>query len=215
MHKKLFILLIILVCVNYGYTQHISFQLFRVNSCTNHTYLDTSIYYLVNQAGEGYESQNGTVWLEKKGTYNIFFPEKPSLKFAPAIITDSINTQLHYDKKISIQFPSKKGGQAYFDCNGLLNGEHEDVYENGIVKMRANFKNGIPQGSITFFHPNGNIFQSVIFSRKKVYIREYDSLSVLSKVTHPLEKTYISLVPNRRFSEYKEISYHTNGSVKK
>jgi len=203
----------------YGYTQYFSFQLFRVNLCTNNTYLDTSSYYLVNMVGEGYESQNGTVWLDKKGTYKIVFPKQPMLKFAPAIITDSVNKQLYYEKKLYRKYSIKVGMYAYFDCKGLLNGKHEEVYENGVVQMRGNFKDGIPRDSLTFFHPNGNIYQNVIFLRKKLYIREYDSSSVLSKITNVLdfELKYnnILLGPLRYFIDYNETSYYTNGSVKK
>ncbi len=209
MHKQLLIILLtVFIGVNHGLTQIYSFQLFRVNPCTNITALDTSVYYLVNPAGYAYKSDNGTVWLDAKGTYNILFPRQRRSSFATITITDSANTHLHYDKKINIKYNIEQRSEAYYGCKGFLNGVHEDVYENGIVQMRGNFKNGIPRDSLTFFYPNGSIYQSVIFLRKKIYIREYDSLSVLSKVTHVLDQTYF-------FAEYNATSYYTNGRVKK
>lgn len=209
MHKQLLIILLTtFIGVNHGLTQNISFQLFRVNPCTDLTVLDTGIYYLVNQAGDAYKSDNGTVWLDTTGTYNILYPKQRRSSFAPVTITDSVTTHLHYDKKINIKYSIEQGSEAYYGCKGLLTGVHEDVYENGIVQMRGNFKNGIPRDSLTFFYRNGELYQSVIFFRKKIHIREYDTLSVLSKITHVLDNSYFS-------PEYNTTSYYPNGRVKK
>ncbi len=209
MYKKLlFILFSVFIGVNNGYTQKISFQLFRVNPCTNITALDTGMYYLVNLEGDAYKSDKGTVWLDNKGTYNLFFPRQRKSSIAPIIITDSVNTHLHYDKRINIKYSIEQGGEAYYGCKGLLNGVHEDVYENGVVQMRGNFKAGAPKDSLTFFYPNGEVYQTVIFFRKKIHIREYDTLSVLSKITHVLDHSYFS-------PEYNATSYYPNGRVKK
>lgn len=209
MHKKLLILLITtFTCVCYTQAQLFSFQLFRVNPCTNTTELETGTYYLVAQSGDGYKSVGGTVWLDSMGKYKIVSLSQRNVNFGYVNITDSVNTHIHYDKKINIKFDRRLGAEAYFDCKGLLNGVHEDIYENGNPLMRGNFKNGEPKDSLTFFYRNGNVYQSVIFLRKKIHIREYDSLSVLTKITHVLDHTYFS-------TEYNATSFYPNGRVKK
>lgn len=209
MHKKLLsIFFIQFICIYYAHAQHISFQLFRVNPCTGSTDLEISKYYLVSESGLVYESADGTVWLDSLGSYRIINPTQRRINFGSVLITDSVNTHLHYDKKINIKFDPRQGGQAYFGCKGILNGVHEDVYENGVIQMRGNFKNGAPKDSLTFFYRNGHVFQSVIFLRKKIYIREYDSLSVLSKITHILDDSYFG-------TEYDATSFYPNGRLKK
>ena len=46
---------------------------------------------------------------------------------------------------------------VYVKCDIEINGYQEDYYDNGVLKMRGNFKNGRAKDSLVTFYPNGNL----------------------------------------------------------
>lgn len=190
-----------------GQTQTIWFQMQRVNYCTKETVIDSNYFYLADMLGNQYKNVRGKVFLPAAGEYQIFYPTQPDIIFPVINIQKDTNIYTHYDSKIRVGLGFDNGvTYVYKDCNGLLNGEHEDYYEDGIVKMRGNFKNGIPKDSISIFHPNGIPYKSIIYLPRHLYIKEFDSLARVVKISH--YGTENSASPN-----YTATTFYPNGNI--
>lgn len=204
--NKLFLIFFTLIShFALGQTQPIWFQMQRVNYCTKETAIDSSLFYLVDKYGVGYKNENGIVWLKGKGEYKIYYPTNPNLEFPRIQITGTENMYIHKDTKI--RFAPQHWGLSFQNCEGLLNGVHEDVYDNGNLRIKGNFVNGLPKDSLLFFYENGHIQKSIYYLRKLVYIHEYDSLGNLVKISRNSNKLPV-------ITDYETTSFYSNGSIK-
>ncbi len=180
------------------------FQMQRVDYCTKETKIDSSLYYLVDVMGEKHRNLNGKVILPFAGEYEIYHPSQPDVEFPIVEIKTEENIYTHYETKIKV-LPGHSLNRLYVykDCNGILNGLNEDFYENGNLRLRGSFKDGIPKDSITLFYPNGNIQKSIIFFPKHLYFKEYDSTGALQMINHISTKT----------ADYYKTTYYPNGNI--
>jgi hypothetical protein len=182
--RKLLFILSLLISTD-AFAQTIWFQMQRVNYCTKETKIDSSYYYLTDMLGVSYKNIRGKVYLPAFGEYQVHYPRQPELVFPLIRVINNETVYTHYDSKIRIDLGVQYGSlYVYKDCKGLLNGVQEDFYQDGTVKMRGNFKNGVPKDSITLFYENGGPHKSIIYLPRHLYIKEFDSLSNLVKISH-------------------------------
>lgn len=183
------------------------FQMQRVNYCTKETVIDSSSFYLADMLGRKFRNIQGKVFLPAEGQYQIFYPSQPDIIFPVIDIKKDTNIYTHHDSKIRVSLGFDNGViYVYKDCNGLLNGEHEDYYEDGTVKMRGNFKKGVPKDSISIFHRNGIPYKSIIFLPKHLYIKEFDSLARVVKISHYSNE-------NTDLPNYTTTTFYPNGNI--
>lgn len=186
-------------------TQTIWFQMQRVNYCTQKTVIDSSVFYLVDKFGVGYKNVDGIVWLRNKGAYTIYYPNEPNTVYPLIQITGDSAIYIH--KETKIRFSPRHIVVTFINCEGVLNGVHEDVYDNGRLRMRGNFVNGRPKDSLLLFYENGNPQKSIYYLHKHNYIQEYDSTGNLFKVSRNGNQ---HLVVN----DYETTTFYSNGSIR-
>jgi antitoxin component YwqK of YwqJK toxin-antitoxin module len=203
MKKLLFILLLLMSAE--AFTQTIWFQMQRVSYCTKETAIDSSLFFLVDKYGAKYKAENGIVWLKGEGEYKIYYPTNPNQEFPLIQIRDRENTYIH--KETKIRFAPQHWGLSFQSCEGLLNGVHEDVYDNGNLRIRGNFANGLPKDSLLFFYENGHIQKSIYYLRKLVYVQDYDSSGSLIKVSSNNNRLPV-------LTDYETTTFYSTGGVK-
>ncbi len=186
------------------FAQQIWFQMQRVNYCTKTVTVDSSIYFLVDQFGVKYRNIAGKVWLDSKGTYEIYYTKSLNTVFPTIHITD--NETIYTYKEPKIRFAAKHWGMSFQNCEGLLNGFHEDFYENGNPHIRGNFVNGLPKDSLVMFYYNGFIKKSIYYLRTHNVIQEYDSLGTLRKLSRNSNKLPI-------ITDYDATTFFANGGL--
>ncbi len=201
--KKLLIIFLLLFSSTV-FAQQIWFQMQRVNYCTKTVTVDSSIYYLVDKFGVNYRNIAGKVWLKEKGTYEIYYPKSMNTVFPTIHITDNETVYTYIEPKI--RFAAKNWGMSFQNCEGLLNGFHEDFYENGNPHIRGNFVNGLPKDSLVMFYYNGHIKRSTYYLSTLNIIQEYDSLGTLRKVSRNSNKLPV-------ITDYNATTFFENGSL--
>lgn len=203
-------LLLLMLLGHYAGAQSIWFQLHRTNGCTNETTIDSSDYYLVDKMGTGYRNTAGTVWLPATGEYEIYFPKRQDNHIYPVIkITGNKNLYTHYDGKVKLKYTDAVGNSFFHDCNGRINGYKEDYFENGVISLKGHFAEGEPKDSLLLFYPNGNIRKNIVYLKKEIYIREYDSLANIIKQSRKSNKP-----TSKGYYYHTTTTYYPDGGLK-
>lgn len=97
-------------------------------------------------------------------------------------------------------------GISFQNCDGLLNGIHQDFYETGNPHIRGNFHDGRPKDSLVIFYYNGHIKRSNYYLRNHHLIQEYDSLGNLLKVSRNSNRLPV-------LTDYSVITFFNTGGV--
>lgn len=112
-----------------------------------------------------------------------------------------------YEPKIVVRLYGMHSYNVYEACGKLINGYEEDFYSNGNTRIRGNFVNGKPKDSLVTFYSNGAVNRRIVYLPKELFIKEYDSLNHLIKVSHNSNKSYY-------LTDYKKIEYYTDGTIR-
>lgn len=211
--KYFLTLIIITIIFQNGYSQGVSFQLYRIK-CDNIERLDSGNYYLKNLA-TGFETNfqnvNGIVNLPDTGRYQIYIYYEPDTDLEPIHIKETGLFQYkYYEPKILVrQYGMYGHGPAvYEECGVPINGFKEDFYPNGKTRIRGNFENGRPTDSLVTFYKNGVTERRLTFLSKEVVIEEYDSLNNRISVSRNSNKSYF-------LTDYITTDFYPNGELKK
>src|ERR1700733_12894284 len=194
--------------------QGVRFQLYRTSPCSTIEKLDSG-YYLENSADEtdtSFFPKNGITYLPGKGRYKIFFePFYGPLPDSPYVnIKDTGLTVYKYREPDVGRYQGGIDAPPVYRCCGeLINGYFEDVYPNGKMRMRGNFKSGHPKDSLVKFFSNGITKYRQLIYRKTTHTELFDSLN---------NKLVVRDFQNGPIISYrwqKTTFFYTNGNVKR
>lgn len=203
-------LIVIVLVIIFGQAQaQVTLKLVEINQCRNTQKIDSD-YSVIDEQNNFYMDSlvHGIIILPHSGKYNVSFPSKSGFALTVNVTKDTGEFIYSYVlPKIYSYQNSMDGPFVFRDCDGLLNGYHEDFYPNGNVRLKGNFDKGKPQDSLMTFYKNGNVKTTIFYLPKYLIIWEYDSSSNMIKISHNKRTFFLT--------DYKTTEYFSNGKVKR
>ncbi|MES2453901.1 MAG: hypothetical protein V4594_00090 [Bacteroidota bacterium] len=196
--------------------QNYRFQFYLTKSCSTIAQLDTSyslVYFKSESEELVYKPVNGTVTLPGPNNYYIHFNDGgPLMDSSRVEILDTGLVIFNYKVPDVYEFigPELHAERIYMRCHVPINGYAEELFEDGTVKLRGNFKAGRIKDSIVYFYPGGKMKGRKRSYRKRYTFEAFDSSGVL-KSYHKSVKYNVFV---GRPSKWSETTYYPNGKTK-
>ena len=175
-------ILILLFCTISGFSQEIKFNLFLKDSCSNK--IESSFYYHLEKNGTEYnisDFDKGTIILPTKGEYKLIateIGETHKIKIDKLINSDTLikprieeyikMTNVSFEKDTSKEQLKKLGiipNYKFIHCEKTCDGNETDYYSNGIIRLNAEFKNGLVIGELKRYYQNGKIKEICVYDK--------------------------------------------------
>jgi len=148
------------------------------NPCSNE--VDYGLLYQLEKSGKTYIISDtiGTIELSEPGTYKLeasLYGIKQNVE-----IQNGTNIDTLFTKRINecLEPVSRPNFIGFCCCEDKCDGFQQDYYNNGVLRLEGNFKNGLAIGKVKMYYLNGNIQEIRTYNKKGILkLTEYFNIS--------------------------------------
>lgn len=149
--------------------QKTQYKLILKNPCNDK--INNGVFYQLEKSGKVFyvNDSTGTIYLDEPGKYQlsaIGYGISQTVKIKEGFNIDTLVTEKIFKCYEPVSHPNFYG---YCCCDEKCNGIQKDYYTDGTLRIEGEFKNGKAVGNIIQYHPNGNIKQIDVYSKKGLY----------------------------------------------